>query len=433
MSDFSDIHDELSWRGALFEATPDAERVLKTEKISCYNGFDPTSDSLHIGNLLPIMCLARMQRYGHTPIAILGAGTGLIGDPSGRSHERPLLSIQEINSNAEAIREQLANFLDFDSDSNPAKLINNADWLLNINLIEFLRDTGKRFTVNTMLKREAVQGRMERTEGISYAEFSYQMLQAYDFLMLYQREGCTFQSGGSDQLGNILSGIDLIRRIHGSCPDGASIAHGIVFPLITDSKGDKLGKSIGGAPALSAVQFSPYRLYQFFYNTDDEDVIRYLKLFTWLGPKDITPLILAVQNAPGKRQAQTTLAQEVTRIVHGESGLQQAQRVTSAFFKGAFDTLSGEELADVFAGTEAIEIPKSTLENSRISYEELAIKASLASSLSEIRRIVKQRGMYLNSQRIEAPDRAVTTEDLLHGGLIVLRRGKREHRLVRVN
>ncbi len=429
---FSDIHDELTWRGAIYDTTAGAEDVLKTEKVACYNGFDPSSSTLHVGNLLPLMCLARMQRYGHTPIAILGGGTGLIGDPSGRAEERALQSIEKIEENAEAIRKQLSQFLDFDSKTNPAKLINNADWILTTSLIPFLRDIGKHFTVNTMIKRESVQGRIEREDGISYTEFSYQLLQAFDFLVLYQREGCTFQSGGSDQWGNILGGVDLIRRTHGSRPDGSSLAHGIVFPLIVDSKGDKLGKSVGGAPALDPQIFSPYRLYQFFYNTDDEDVIRYIKLYTWLEPKEVTPLILAVQNEPGKREAQRVLAEEVTSIVHGESGLQQAQHVTRAFFQGTFDQLAEQELEDVFQGAETTTVSKQEIEDRTLSFERLALDSLLISSLSEARRIVAQGGMYLNSERVQSSDRPVTIEDVLHGKLIVLRRGRREHRLVRV-
>ena len=429
----NNIVDDLKWRGALADATPGAEDLLVNDKITCYNGFDPTSDSLHIGNLLPLMCLARLQRYGHTPIAILGGGTGMIGDPSGRADERSLLSIEDIDANGEKIRVQLEQFLDFDSKSNPAQLINNADWLRSINYLEFLRDIGKNFTVNTMIRRDSVRTRMEREgEGISYTEFSYALLQAYDYLVLYERENCNFQSGGTDQWGNILDGVDLIRRKHGNAPNGQSLAHGIVFPLITDSKGDKLGKSIGGAPALDPNKFSPYRLYQFFFNTDDADVIRYIKLFTWLGPEEVEPLEDAVRERPGKREAQQTLAEQITQIVHGQSGLDQARRVTRAFFRGEFDTLSAAELADVFEGSASIEIEKCDIDNRSVSFEELAVGTLLANSLSDARRTVQQGGMYLNSERIENPSRPITPDDLLHGNIIVLRRGRREHRLIRV-
>ena len=428
---FVDIHEELSWRGAIYDATPGATEILKSQKITCYNGFDPTSPTLHIGHLVPLMCMARMQRHGHTPIAILGAGTGLIGDPR-ENDERPLLTYDEIDSNAESIREQLQRFIDFDTKSNAAKLINNADWLRSTFLLDFLRDVGKHFTVNNMVKREAVHSRMEREDGISYTEFSYQLLQAFDYLVLFERESCTFQSGGSDQWGNILGGVDLIRRVHGTAPNGSLRAHGIVFPLITDSAGAKFGKSLGGAPALDANHFSPYQLYQFFFNKDDADVIRYLKIYTWLGPEEIEPLEEAVRERPGRREAQQALAEQVTRIVHGDSGLEQARRVTRAFFRGEFDKLSGNELADVFSGSSSTEVRKSDIEARTLSFEELAVSTTLARSLGDARRTVQQGGMYLNSERVEESARLVTPEDILHGNLLILRRGRREHRLIRV-
>ena len=427
---FSDVHEELSWRESFYDATPDAVYILKSERVKCYNGFDPTADTLHIGHLLPLLALARMQHYGHTPIAVLGDGTGMIGDPSGRSEERNLLSVQQIDDNAEAIREQLERFLDFEAKSNPAQIVRNARWLRSANLLDFLRDVGKHFTVNTMMGKDSVRSRMEREDGISYTEFSYQLLQAYDFLMLFEELGCTFQSGGSDQWGNIVGGTDLIRRIHGTRSDGTPHAHGIVFPLVTDAAGDKLGKSVGGAPALDADQFSPYRLYQFFYNTMDADVIRYLKLYTFLDPSEIEDLAQEVSSQPAKRAAQRRLSQEVTRIVHGESGLSQAVRVTDAFFEGAFENLSESELLDVFEGSEATRVPRMSIEAGALKYEDFAVSSGLAKSLSDVRRTAGQGGMYLNSRRVDDPAQPLSLDDLLHGRFIVLRRGRREHRLV---
>lgn len=431
-NNFNDIIDELEWRGSLFDATPGAADVLKTERIKCYNGFDPTSNTLHIGHLLPLIALSRLQHYGHTPIAVLGDGTGMIGDPSGRSEERNLLTTQQIDENAAAIRVQLAQFLDFSAKSNPAQIIRNATWLRPANLLDFLRDIGKHFSVSTMIGKESVRSRMDRDGGISYTEFSYQLLQAYDFLMLYEQEGCTFQSGGSDQWGNIVGGTDLIRRVHGTRPDGGALAHGIVFPLITDANGDKLGKSIGRAPALDPDQFSPYRLYQFFFNSMDADVIRFIRLYTLLTRETILELEHAVEEYPARREAQKRLAQEVTRTVHGESGLSQALRVTNAFFKGNFNDLSEPELLDVFEGSDSTALTKSDIETRAMTYESLAVLTGLAKSLGEVRRTVNQGGMYLNSERVESPDRPLTPDDLLHGRLIVLRRGRREHRLARV-
>ena len=431
-SDFYDVHEDLLWRGGLQDATPGAAGVLKTEAVKCYNGFDPTSNTLHIGHLLPLMSLARMQQYGHTPIAVLGDGTGMIGDPSGRSEERNLLSQEQIDINAAAIRLQLERFLDFDARSNPAQIIRNSAWLRPATLLDFLRDVGKHFTVNTMIGRESVRSRMGREDGISYTEFSYQLLQAYDFLVLYERTGCTFQSGGSDQWGNIVGGTDLIRRVHGTRADGTPLAHGVVFPLITDTAGDKLGKSVGGAPALDAEQFSPYRLYQFFFNTADADVIRYLKVYTFVPRSEIAELEHDVAERPARRLAQRRLAEELTRIVHGESGLAQALKVTNAFFRGEVLELTESELIDAFEDADSASVSKQDVESGSLTFEAVALQSGLAASLGRVRRTVEDGGMYLNSRRVERPDQRLTVDDLLHGSFVVLRRGRREHRLVRV-
>ena len=432
---FPNIIEDLKWRGALSDSTPGAENLLINDKITCYNGFDPTSDSLHIGNLLPLLCLARLQRYGHTPIAILGGGTGMIGDPSGRTDERSLLSIEEIDANGAKIRAQLEQFIDFDAKTNPAKLINNADWLRSINYLDFLRDIGKGFTINSMIRRDSVRSRMDREgEGMSYTEFSYALLQAYDYLVLYERENCNFQSGGTDQWGNILDGIDLIRRRYGNAPNGRSLAHGIVFPLITDSKGDKLGKSIGGAPSLDPNQFSPYRLYQFFYNTSDADVIRYLKLFTWVNPEEINYLESRVLDYPAMREAQKRLAKEVTEIVHSEEERKRAERLSDALFKNDYEEFSEKELEDLFLilSNLVISMPRDKVGNIDFKIEKLAVDYGLAKSLSDSRRLVGSGGLYLNSRRVEDADRPIGYGDLLFGKMFIFRRGRRERRLIRV-
>ena len=315
---FPNVVEDLKWRGALSDATPDAEDLLsqRTRSPATTASIQPLIHASHRQYVAPDVPRAHCNVYGHTPIAILGGGTGMIGDPSGRSDERNLLSIEQIDANGEKIRFQLEQFLDFETKTNPAQLINNADWLRSINYLEFLRDIGKNFTVNTMIRRDSVRSRMERDgEGISYTEFSYALLQAYDFLMLYERESCSFQSGGTDQWGNILDGVDLIRRKYGTASNGQTLAHGIVFPLITDSKGNKLGKSVGGAPALDPEKFSPYRLYQFFYNTNDADVIRFLKLFTWAEPDEINYLESRVHGYPAMREAQ----KKISRGSHRDS------------------------------------------------------------------------------------------------------------------
>src|ERR1044072_5165841 len=306
------LFDEYEWRGMLYEATPELRSVLAKEKVTAYIGFDPSAASLHVGSLLPIMGLARLQRFGHTPIAIAGGGTGLIGGPSGNTKERLLLTHEQVEQNLIGIKQQLSHFLDFDAKENPARIVNNYDWLGPITMTEFLRAVGKHFTVNNLLGKEAISRRLESEEGISYTEFTYPLLQAYDFLVLHDRYKCTLQMGGSDQWGNILAGTDLIRRLRGAR------AHGLVFPLVTTSAGVKFGKTEAGAVWLDPKLTSPYRFYQFWLNTDDRDVITYLKFFTWLSKDEIDQLEQSVKSAPDKREAQRLLAREVTAMLHGE-------------------------------------------------------------------------------------------------------------------
>ena len=303
------LFEEFEWRGMVYDATEGAAEMLSKEKVTCYIGFDPTASSLHVGSLLPIMALARLQRFGHSPIALVGGGTGMIGDPSGKSQERSLLSIDEIDANARGMRAQLERFLDFDATPNAARLINNADWLRNIGLLEFLRDTGKHFTVNAMMARESVKRRLE--DGLSFTEFSYQLLQAHDYLHLYRTLKCTLQMGGSDQWGNILAGTDLIRRVENGK------AHGLVLPLVTTSAGTKFGKTEAGTVWLDPARTSERDFYQFWLNTDDRDVIKYLKFFTWLDRSAIDTLEQSLHSDPASRAAQKKLAEEVTRNVHG--------------------------------------------------------------------------------------------------------------------
>jgi tyrosyl-tRNA synthetase len=291
------LFEELEWRGMLYEATPELREVLAKEKLTAYIGFDPSAPSLHIGSLLPIMGLARAQRFGHTPIAIAGGGTGMIGDPSGKTKERQLLSSEQIEANVSGIKEQLAHFLDFGATENPASIVNNADWLAPITMMEFLRDVGKHFTVNSLIGKEAISRRLESEEGISFTEFSYPLLQAYDYLVLHDRYKCTLQMGGSDQWGNILAGVDLIRRVRGAK------THALVFPLVTTAAGVKFGKTEAGAVWLDANLTSPYRFYQFWLNTDDREVIAYLKYFTWLSQAEISDLEESLRTEPEQRKS----------------------------------------------------------------------------------------------------------------------------------
>src|SRR6185437_5939406 len=334
------LYDEFEWRGMLYEATPGMRVALGQEKVTAYIGFDPSAPSLHVGSLLPIMGLARLQRLGHTPIAIAGGGTGLIGDPSGKTKERMLLTSEQVEENLLGIKEQLSHFLDFNAQENPARIVNNADWLAPITMMEFLRDVGKYFTVNNLLGKEAISRRLGSDEGISFTEFSYPLLQAYDYLKLFDQYNCTLQMGGSDQWGNILAGIDLIRRLRGAR------AHGLVFPLVTTTAGIKFGKTEAGAVWLDAKLTSPYRFYQFWLNTDDRDVVTYLKFFTWLLKDEIDELEESVKMAPEKREAQRRLAREVTALLHGQTELEKAVRASEVLFGKEMTGLTVDQIVD---------------------------------------------------------------------------------------
>ena len=431
-TEFQNVTEDLKWRGALFDATPGAEHILATEKITAYNGFDPTASSLHIGNLVAIMGLVRLQQYGHTPVALVGGGTGMIGDPSGRADERTLLSVTDIDYNVEAIRAQLEPFLDFNAKSNPASVVNNADWLRTTDLLTFLRDVGKHFTVNTMMSRDSVKDRFSRDSGISFTEFSYQLLQAYDFLKLYENDNVGFQAGGSDQWGNILGGVDLIRRIHGADSEGRPRAHGIAYPLVVNSNGEKFGKSIGGAPTLDPKLTSPYKLYQFFLNVADADAVPYVKLFTMLNQVRIGALAEAVSAEPHKRAAQKALAEQVTLTIHGQSGLDQALKVTQAFFGGDISGLSADQMEDVLDGSSVTEVTRDQLSGEGLRFSELAISAGVGKSGGDVRRTIEQGGMYLNGEQIGDANRTIKTEDLVEGRLLIIRRGRKNYSLVKL-
>ncbi len=440
--EFNNVYEDLEWRNAIAHATPRAREILSRDKITCYNGFDPTAKSLHVGNLVPIMGLVRMQRYGHTPIVIVGGGTGMIGDPSGRSDERKLLMVDIIDENVAGIQQQLESFLDFTpSLSNPAQVINNADWLRKVSLIEFLRDVGKHFSISTMLGRESVQTRMDREVGISFTEFSYQLLQAYDFLKLYEDHNCTFQMGGSDQWGNILGGVDLVRRVHGGAvadePDSAnreaagSLAQALAYPLITTSTGEKFGKSIGGAPTLDPDQTSPYRLYQFFYNTTDADAVPYLKLFTLLKKTRIEELERAVHEAPRERAAQQSLAAEMTRTVHGDRGLEEARRVTNALFSDDLRKLSASELRGAFTeATHGTVSPADLADGITLASAVTVHGGGMIASASDLRRLVAQGAVKINGKVETDPLRPLTSADFIDDQVMVVQRGKKSHDLI---
>ncbi len=419
------LYDELKWRGVLYDATEGAKDALAKEKLTGYIGFDPTAKSLHVGSLLQIMNLARLQRFGHTPIALVGGGTGLIGDPSGKTKERQLLTQADVEENVAGIRDQLAHFMDFDAKKNPAKLLNNYEWLGSISYIDFLRDVGKYFTVNAMLAKESVKRRIESEDGITFTEFSYMLLQAYDFLVLYDRHNCRLQMGGSDQWGNIVAGADLIRRLR------SGKAYGVVTPLVTTSSGVKFGKTEAGAVWLDAELTSPYRFYQFWLNTDDADVIPYLKYFTWRTQAEIAELQSALETQPEQRAAQRALAREVTQMLHGQSGLSSAEKAAKVLFGGEIAGLTASEVRDIFQDVPSSEIPKTRFEGHGLSIIELLAETQVAKSKGEARRLLQGGGVSLNNHKVEM-QHAVTLADSIDGQFLVLRKGRKNYHLVRI-
>lgn len=433
------LFEEYQWRGIVYDATEGVADALAREKLTAYIGFDPTAASLHVGSLLPVMTLARLQRFGHSPIAIVGGGTGLIGDPSGKTQERQLLTKEKIEENLQGIRSQLLPFLDFEAKGNPARIVNNADWLTAISFTDFLRDVGKYFTVNSMLAKESVRRRMEES-GISFTEFSYMLLQAYDYLVLYDRYGCKLQMGGSDQWGNITAGIDLIGRLRSDeswqpSQEGEKkppLAHGIVFPLVTTSSGIKFGKTEAGAVWLDPKLTSPFRFYQFWYNTDDRDVDQYLKFFTWLTREEIEELARSRQSAPERRESQARLAQEVTRAMHGETALAKALRASAILFGEEISGLEPQEVEDIFADVPSSEIPEDRLAGEGMPIVDLLVQTGLVPSKAEARRSIPSGGIYLNNQRSADDKRRITLNDTIGGRFLVLRKGRKTYHLVRV-
>jgi tyrosyl-tRNA synthetase len=417
---------ELEWRGLIYDKVEGLERLLAEQKVTIYNGFDATADSLHVGHMVPLIALARLQRFGHHPIALAGGGTSMIGDPSGKADERQLLEPQQVAANVEAIKPQLARFLDFEVASNPARVMNNADWLLSLNLVDFLRDIGKHFTVNYMLAKESVSARIDREVGISFTEFSYMLFQAYDFLYLYDHEGCLLQTGGSDQWGNITAGVELIRRMR------TASVYGMVYPLITKADGTKFGKTESGSVWLSAERTSPYRFYQYWLNTSDQDVIPYLKYFTFLEQAEIEELAYAVQEQPERRQAQQSLAKVMTEIVHGPTALSHAEQASQVLFGGDVAGLSGAEIQDIFAEVPSSEIPHDRLAAGGMNILELLADSGVTQSKGEARRLIDSGGIYLNNRSVSAIDVMINAQDLLDGRFLVLRRGRKNYHLIRV-
>src|SRR6266850_6543749 len=422
----TNLYDELQWRGLIYDATDGLADVFASARVTAYIGFDPTAASLHVGSLMTLMALARLQRFGHVPIAIVGGGTGMIGDPSGKSQERTLLSREQIDANVASIKQQLSRFLDFESPTNAARIINNADWLASFDLLGFLRDTGKFFTVNYLLQKESVSRRLESEEGISYTEFSYLLLQARDFVELFDRYGCTLQMGGSDQWGNITAGIDLIRKVRGKN------AHGLVWPLMKTASGAKFGKTEAGTIWLDANRTSPFKFYQFWLNTDDRDVIAYLKYFTFLDRETVAALEQTTAAAPEKREAQRVLAREVTSLVHGADQVARAERGSAVLFGEDITTIDVDDVLAVFEDVPSTELPGDALADGGIGVVDLVARVQLAPSKGEARRLVQSGGIYVNNRRVSDPQARITGDQAIGGQLFVLRKGQKQNHVVRL-
>ncbi len=430
---------ELTWRGMIHDVMPGAEEHLNEAMRSAYVGFDPTADSLHIGNLVPIMLLAHLQRCGHKPIALVGGATGMIGDPSGKSAERNLLDEATLRHNQDAIQKQLAHFLDFDESGpeNSAQMVNNYDWMKDFSFLEFIRDVGKHITVNYMMAKDSVKNRITSdgtdeggSEGMSFTEFTYQLVQGYDFLHLYQNNDCTLQMGGSDQWGNITTGTELVRRI------GRGKAYAITCPLITKADGSKFGKSEGGNVWLDPARTSPYKFYQYWLNSGDEDSEKYIRIFTFLEEDEINALIAEHKEAKHLRVLQKRLASEITAMVHSQQELENAIKASTILFgKSTSDDLRAldeQTFLDVFDGVPQAEVAMSKIENGYDIVAAMATDTGFLPSNSEVRRAIKQNAISLNKEKIADQEHKITTADLINGKFVLLQKGKKNYYVLRV-
>ena len=424
--------EELQWRGMIHQTMPGAEEHLMETMRSAYVGFDPTADSLHIGNLVPIMLLAHYQRCGHKPFALIGGATGMIGDPSGKSSERNLLDEKTLRHNQDAIKGQLAHFLDFESDAaNSAELVNNYDWMKTFSFLEFIRDVGKHITVNYMMAKDSVKNRIssESADGMSFTEFTYQLVQGYDFLHLYKENNCSIQMGGSDQWGNITTGTELIRRV----AQGKGFA--ITCPLITKSDGSKFGKSEGGNVWLDSNRTSPYKFYQYWLNSSDDDAEKYIKIFTFLTEDEIKSILSAHQEAPHQRGLQKRLAEEITTMVHSKYDFENAEKASNILFSKTFkadiQTLDEKTFLDVFEGVPQAEISKDELVQLNM-IGALAAQTNFLASNSDARRALKENAVSVNKEKVKE-DYQLSTEDLINDKYIIINKGKKNTYIIKVS
>ena len=415
----------------IHDVMPGAEEHLMEAMRCAYVGFDPTANSLHIGNLVPIMLLAHYQRCGHKPMALVGGATGMIGDPSGKSNERNLLDETTLKQNQEAIKKQLSHFLDFDSNAkNAAVLVNNYDWMKTFSFLDFIRDVGKHITVNYMMAKDSVKNRIsaDASEGMSFTEFTYQLVQGYDFLHLYKNHNCTLQMGGSDQWGNITTGTELIRRI------GNGKGYAITCPLITKSDGSKFGKSEGGNVWLDADRTSPYKFYQYWLNSSDEDTEKYIKIFTFLTQEEIHTLVHQHQEAPHLRLLQKRLAQEITEMVHSKTDFENAARASEILFSHTFKedikTLDERTFLDVFEGVPQVEIERNEIENGLDMIAALAAKTNFLSSNSEARRALKENAISVNKSKVDETY-SISSADLINNRYVILNKGKKQTYIIK--
>ncbi|MFO0896790.1 MAG: tyrosine--tRNA ligase [Pirellulales bacterium] len=421
------IHSELAWRGLIQQTTDDAflPGWLAEGSRTLYAGFDPTAESLHVGSLIPLLTLRRFQRAGHRPIAVVGGATGMIGDPSGKSEERNLLDKEALARNVAGLERQMRRFLDFDAGPRAALLVNNHDWMSRFSYLEFLRDVGKHVPVNVMLAKESIKNRITSDAGISYTEFSYMLLQAYDFVHLHQQLGCELQIGGSDQWGNITAGIDLARRLR------SVQLYGLTLPLLTKSDGAKMGKTERGTIWLAADRTSPYQFYQYWINVEDDIVGKCLRYLTELEREEIESLDDSRASEPGRRDSQRRLAEALTELVHGGEGLASAKRATEIFFGAEIAALSDAQLGQIFADVPSKELPRARLEGDGLNIADALVEAGLSKSKGEARRAVQQGGAYANNRRVTEIERQLTAADLASESVLVLRSGKKNYALLR--
>ncbi|MCZ2257960.1 tyrosine--tRNA ligase [Sporosarcina sp. G11-34] len=413
--------EDLKWRGLLYQQTDEKglEEHLNKEKISLYCGVDPTADSMHIGHIVPLLTLRRFQQHGHRPILLVGGATGMIGDPSGRLEERQLQTTEQIDKNVAGIKKQMEQIFDFDTE-NGAQMVNNNDWIGSLSIIEFLRDYGKLLGVNYMLAKDNVASRLE--DGISFTEFSYMLIQGIDFNHLYNNYGCRVQIGGSDQWGNITTGLEVIRKTH----EEETKAFGITIPLVTKADGTKFGKSAGGAVWLDAAKTSPYEFYQFWINTADADVIKYMKIFTFMEREEIEALEVTVQDEPHLRKAQQVLAQEMTRLIHGQEALDQAIRISKALFSGDLKALAVDEMKDAFK-----DVPSFEMVREAKNIIDFIVEAGVSPSKRQAREDVTNGAISLNGERVTDTAYEVSTADRLEDAFTIVRRGKKNYKMIK--